>query len=319
MGKTTRLTTEEFIRRSREAQPIDFGYDKVVYVNSSTPVLIYCFKHKQYFTQIADSHKKGFVGCSACKSEIHSIITKKRYALGEHSRVCLHCGDEKPYSEFNKKGKNALGEQIYQNICRDCSKAYSEKYYASNRETILENKKQYYMENKDRILRYNRDNYEKKYQTYRKWYLANADIIAEKRRDRTDWDRYIHAKWAREKRKNDPAYSIECRIRNRVSDALKKSDTSKAYRTFDLLGCTALECVEYLNTKASNGYYFGQEGIEVDHIIPCSFFDFTDPIQQKICFNYRNLQLLTKEDNIKKSDTLPDNLDELFEEIYSNI
>ena len=39
----------------------------------------------------------------------------------------------------------------------------------------------------------------------------------------------------------------------------------------------------------------------VDHIIPVSRFDLTDPEQQKICFHFTNLQPLWGGENIGKS------------------
>lgn len=48
---------------------------------------------------------------------------------------------------------------------------------------------------------------------------------------------------------------------------------------------------------ANYGYY----GWHVDHIIPCSVFDLSEPEQQKICFNYKNLQPLWAIENMKKS------------------
>jgi hypothetical protein len=42
---------------------------------------------------------------------------------------------------------------------------------------------------------------------------------------------------------------------------------------------------------------------EIDHIKPCCLFDLTKIRQQKECFNYKNLQPLWKEDNLKKGAT----------------
>ena len=42
--------------------------------------------------------------------------------------------------------------------------------------------------------------------------------------------------------------------------------------------------------------------IELDHIKPVASFDFSDPINQYICFNYRNHQPLWCADNRSKSD-----------------
>jgi hypothetical protein len=38
----------------------------------------------------------------------------------------------------------------------------------------------------------------------------------------------------------------------------------------------------------------------IDHIIPCAAFNMTDPIHQKACFHYTNLQPLWWHENIRK-------------------
>lgn len=38
----------------------------------------------------------------------------------------------------------------------------------------------------------------------------------------------------------------------------------------------------------------------IDHIVPCSSFDLTDPKQQEDCFNFKNLQPLWGWENSKK-------------------
>ena len=42
----------------------------------------------------------------------------------------------------------------------------------------------------------------------------------------------------------------------------------------------------------------------VDHIVPCSSFDLTSEKQQRICFNYKNLQPLWADENLRKSDRI---------------
>ena len=41
---------------------------------------------------------------------------------------------------------------------------------------------------------------------------------------------------------------------------------------------------------------------EIDHIRPKASFDLADPKQFKLCFNWINLQPLSREDNISKAD-----------------
>lgn len=38
----------------------------------------------------------------------------------------------------------------------------------------------------------------------------------------------------------------------------------------------------------------------IDHIRPCASFDLSDPEQQKICFNYKNMQPLWAHENLSK-------------------
>jgi hypothetical protein len=44
---------------------------------------------------------------------------------------------------------------------------------------------------------------------------------------------------------------------------------------------------------------------QIDHILPIELFDLTNQEQQKICFNYSNLQPLLISDNTSKQDLLP--------------
>ena len=49
----------------------------------------------------------------------------------------------------------------------------------------------------------------------------------------------------------------------------------------------------------------GRYGWHIDHIMPCSSFDLTDPEQQKKCFHYTNLQPLWAHENMSKGAKIP--------------
>lgn len=102
----------------------------------------------------------------------------------------------------------------------------------------------------------------------------------------------------------DSVYAIEQRIRTRMRQALKAKSSRKENRTVELLGCSISFLQEHLESLFQPGMSWSNHGVmwHIDHIKPCSLFDLNKESEQRICFNYRNLQPLWRQDNIKKSD-----------------
>jgi hypothetical protein len=95
--------------------------------------------------------------------------------------------------------------------------------------------------------------------------------------------------------------SFRSLLRRCLKGQIKKSKTK------DYLGCTLDEIKIYLEkqfTKEMNWENYGTYW-QVDHIIPCKAFNFSDDEQIKKCYHYSNLQPLPKSVNISKSDKLP--------------
>ena len=63
----------------------------------------------------------------------------------------------------------------------------------------------------------------------------------------------------------------------------------------------------------------GEGKWQIDHIIPCSYFDLTKEENQRICFNYRNLQPLWAKENNSKKAKVPDDVDEIIEFLKQEI
>lgn len=59
------LGSDTFIAKSREIHGIAYGYEEVKYVNTKTPVRIYCKKCTTYFLQCPGTHLRGS-GCPTC-------------------------------------------------------------------------------------------------------------------------------------------------------------------------------------------------------------------------------------------------------------
>lgn len=74
IGNVQRLTTKDFIERSKEVHGDKYDYSKVEYKNNSTPVEIYCKVHG-YFCQIPAYHLQGY-GCPKCGGTV-KLTTEK--------------------------------------------------------------------------------------------------------------------------------------------------------------------------------------------------------------------------------------------------
>ena len=88
-----------------------------------------------------------------------------------------------------------------------------------------------------------------------------------------------------------------------IVNTVKRTGANKSDKTIKLLGLNFKEFKEYFEKLFKKGMNWENHGEwHIDHIIPCAKFDLTNPKQQKVCFNYKNLQPLWAEENLKKSD-----------------
>ena len=128
----------------------------------------------------------------------------------------------------------------------------------------------------------------------------------------------IENEYEKKRRKYDLDFNLRCRLRSRLSMALK--GICKSEHTIELLGCSIDYLRDYLEKQFEPGMTWNNIGEwHIDHIVPCSYFDLTDPIQQRICFNYRNLQPLWAKDNQTKSDKLFENYQEIVNDIRKEL
>lgn len=106
------------------------------------------------------------------------------------------------------------------------------------------------------------------------------------------------------RRVNEPEYRLRKNLESKVRRIWSRREPCKS--AFELLGCKNIEeYKEYLESKFEDGMNWGNKGMEgwtIDHIIPTSAFDLTDPEQVKKCFHYTNTQPMWSFDNSSKGD-----------------
>lgn len=105
--------------------------------------------------------------------------------------------------------------------------------------------------------------------------------------------------------KVDPSYKLKYELRSKLLNIIKNQLNSSIIKTIS--GCTLEKLLEHLQTTAINNNfknfdinnYNGKE-YHIDHIIPCSSFNFNNSKEVKNCFHYSNLQILTAKNNMEK-------------------
>jgi len=107
---------------------------------------------------------------------------------------------------------------------------------------------------------------------------------------------------------SDPGFRMKCLLRTRIWKVLKEQNATKMNKFDEYIGCTLDELKKYIELKFLPNMNWQNYGKwHIDHITPCASFDLSKIEEQKRCFHYTNLQPLWAEDNLSKSNKLPEN------------
>jgi hypothetical protein len=199
-------------------------------------------------------------------------------------------------------------------------KEYKQQYRLNHLDEIKKYNKQYRLNHKNERKQYelNHKNKRKKYK--KQWRLNNKDKIQKfwkqyylqhKNKKKEYWKQYRlehkkeRNKYIINKYKIDTNFKMLIILRSRLLNALKNNSKSK--HTLELIGCNIEQLKKWLQyTAINNGYLnfninnYSCNEFEIDHIIPCSWFNLSDINQQKDCFHYKNMQILSINDHNKK-------------------
>ena len=171
-------------------------------------------------------------------------------------KTCQKCNIEKNITEFskNKNKKDGLGTW-----CRLCVKEYKKEYYINNKEKILKK-----FSNKlktDEILR------QKRIETSKKWREENKERIKILRRN------------YRVKNLKNNMFMLKNHTRNLILKSLKRRGYTKKSKSHKILGCSYENFIQHIESQfegwmnwGNKGLYNGEfnHGWDIDHIIPLS-------------------------------------------------
>lgn len=206
------------------------------------------------------------------------------------SKICAGCFENKSFSEYHSCSSNTSG---INSRCKSCVR----KWYEANKERIRDI---YLVKMADPKYK------AKKYSSNKKSRVRNKNQQREYKLkyDKSHEVRERKKEQHRIRKQTDPQYNIKRRLRWRLRDALKKAVRIgvKHRSSLILLGCDMDFFKKYIEDKFYDEMSWdNMETWHLDHIKPCSKFDLTKLEDQKICFNYRNIQPLLEIDNLTKS------------------
>lgn len=190
------------------------------------------------------------------------------------------------------------------------SKKYGPEWFQKNKIRLRKIRKKHAENNRDKYVEYqkkyrdkNPENYKKTLDKSKEWRKKYSSNYWKKNKSQLLEKKY-------KKLKEDFQYRLKEIIRSRIQSGLKQhaKNHKKSMRTIMYLGCTYKEYINYLEKKFKKGMNWsnmgGNNGWQIDHIIPLSNFDLSKKKNQLMAFNFKNTQPLWKKENLVKSNKL---------------
>jgi len=105
---------------------------------------------------------------------------------------------------------------------------------------------------------------------------------------------------------SDENYKLLILYRSRIRKYIRGGSKSGHEKYKEILGCSWDTLRKWLSQNMVEGMTWDNYGSvwHIDHTMPCSVFDFTEPENIKSCFNWSNLAPMFGLENISKSDKI---------------
>lgn len=209
-------------------------------------------------------------------------------------KTCYDCKLQKPVDSFskNKKAKDGL-----QTRCKECTSIYMKARLADpeKNKKINEKRKQFFLENKERLRQDQQKSYLKHKQKRLEYAKKYQSIIENKKRKKE-----YYKKWKSDKRKNDSLFAIKERISCLIRNSFFRVGAEKlGKKSNEILGCDwdtfkihlerqFLPCMTWENRSEWH----------IDHIRPLASAKTEEDVIK--LNHYTNLRPLWAKDNLTK-------------------
>jgi len=207
--------------------------------------------------------------------------------------TCSKCGEEKPLTieYFYKRKDSPTG---YRHDCKDCRKKQSLKNYYENPEKKREDSNNYYYDNIEIIK------IKKKEYNSREEVKKNRNVRVSNRKS------------------IDPIFKLSLSISKCIFKKIKMGGYTKKSKTYSYLKCDYETFKEYIENQFTEGMSWDNQGEwHLDHYYPVSLAQTEEDMY--IFNHYTNFQPLWAEDNLSKSNSVPDGFEEWYESMKEKV
>jgi len=187
-------------------------------------------------------------------------------------------------------------------------KKYAHQWYIDNKEKILERNEQWRKNNLKKYKEYKKE-YMKQYRIDHKERIAESSKIrySEWIKKNKEYRKKYNNKYQIKRYKIDIKFNLNHKISTAIRLSLKGNKNGRYWES--LVGYTLNKLFKHLKKTMPKNYCwndFLQGRLHIDHIIPKSVFNYTQPehIDFKRCWALKNLQLLPAEENYKKNNKI---------------
>jgi hypothetical protein len=197
------------------------------------------------------------------------------------TKICNKCSNELSLDNYSKNKRNKDGKDY---TCKDCTKIRN----SQNKEKNAESVKKWREKNPDYMKKYGQSDKSKEY--HKQYYKENSQVYKDRKKE-----------W----RAKNPEKEKEARTKYREENKEKMNEYHRKWKENKrYIGCAMEELKEYLSTKLTNEMTWENYGSvwHIDHIIPCSSWDFSSEFESSCCWNFRNLQPMLASENQSKHD-----------------
>ena len=229
-------------------------------------------------------------------------------------KKCSKCNEIKNLSFFYKSPRYSGGLTA---MCKICILDNKKKYVLNNKEKRKESTKKYYEKNKEKEKLYKKNNKEKIKEQMKLYRLNNKEkfILANKKYRSNNKEQIkiyrlnnkekIKESWKKYYKTNDKT-KFKIKIRNYLKRGIKNNNFYKKDYIEKVLGCNLEYLKKYLEDNFQKMYGIpineAEEILHIDHIIPLSTAKTEEDIIK--LNHYTNLQYLYASHNLEKSDKL---------------